>query len=144
LDGGFSYIENRFLENETFNDVGVLAEWNFWDSGRKRHRVAQLKQTAEALLRKRMNVESLVTLQVKQAWHELETAKQQVVVNESTLKSADENLRVSRDRYEEGEGTNTEVLDAQTLRTQAYSNYYRSIYDSVLAEMKLRRAIGTL
>jgi outer membrane protein TolC len=144
LDGGFSYIENRFLENETFNDVGVLAEWNFWDSGRKRHRVAQLKQTAEALLRKRMNVESLITLQVKQAWHELDTAKQQVVVNESTLKSADENLRVSRDRYEEGEGTNTEVLDAQTLRTQAYSNYYRSIYDSVLAEMKLRRAIGTL
>ena len=91
-----------------------------------------------------MNVESVIALQVKTAWHELDSAKQQVVVNQSTLESADENLRVTRDRYEEGEGTNTEVLDAQTLRTQSYSNYYRSIYDSILAEQNLLRAIGTL
>lgn len=144
LDGGFSYIENKFLDNETFNNVAVLAEWNLWDSGRKRHRTDQLKQTAEALLRKRMNVESLISLQVKKAWHDLDSAKQQVVVNQSALESADENLRVSRDRYKEGEGTNTEVLDAQTLRTQIYSSYYRSIYDSVLAEKQLLRAVGSL
>ena len=95
----------------------------------------KLKQTAEALLRKRMNVESLISLQVKKAWHALDSAQQQVAVNQSTLESADENLRVSQERYQEGEGTNTEVLDAQTLRTQAYSNHYRSIYDAVLAEM---------
>jgi outer membrane protein len=144
LDGGFSYIENKFLDNETFNNVAVLAEWNVFDSGRKRHRTAQLKQTAEALLRKRMNVESVIALQVKKAWHDLDSAQQQVVVNQSALESADENLRVSEDRYQDGVGTNTEVLDAQTLRTQIYSNYYRSIYASVLAEMQLRRAIGSL
>lgn len=144
LNGGFSYIENRFLEHETFNNVSVLAEWNLWDAGRKRHRTDQLKQTAEALLRKRMNVESVIALQVKKAWHDLDSAQQQVAVNQSALESADENLRVSEDRYQDGVGTNTEVLDAQTLRTQIYSNYYRSIYDSVLAEMQLRRAIGSL
>ena len=144
LDGGFSYIENKFLDNETFNNVAVLAEWNIFDSGRKRHRTAQLKQTAEALLRKRMNVESVIALQVKQAWLDLDSAQQQVAVNQSTLESADENLRVSSERYQEGVGTNTEVLDAQTLRTQIYSNYYRSIYNSVLAEMQLQRAIGIL
>lgn len=144
VNGGFSFIENRFLENEAFNDVAVLAEWNFWDSGRKSNRTAQLEQTAEALRRKRLNVESLITLQVKQAWHGLDSAQQQVAVNRQALQSADENLRVSRNRYQQGAGTNTEVLDAQTLRTQAYSNYYRSLYDSVLAEMQLKRAIGTL
>jgi outer membrane protein len=91
-----------------------------------------------------MNVESVIALQVKKAWHDLDSAQQQVVVNRSALESADENLRVSEDRYQDGVGTNTEVLDAQTLRTQIYSNYYRSIYASVLAEMQLRRAIGSL
>lgn len=142
--GGFSYIENRFLDNEAFNDVGILAEWNFWDSGRKRHRSAQLEQSAEALLRKRSNVESLITLQVKKAWHDLDSAQQQVEVNQTAQESADENLRVSRNRYQQGVGTNTEVLDAQTLRTQVYSNYYSSLYESVLAEMQLLRAVGTL
>jgi outer membrane protein TolC len=144
LDGGFSYIENKFLDNETFNDVTVMAEWNFWDSGRKRHRTAQLEQSAEALLRRRSNVESHIMLQVKKAWHDLDSAQQQVAVNRTSLDSADENLRVSKNRYRQGAGTNTEVLDAQSLRTQAYSNYYRSLYDSVLAEMTLLRAIGTL
>ena len=144
LSGGFSYTENEFLDNETFNDVAVLANWNFWDSGRKRNRAAQLEQTAEALLRKRSNVESLITLQVKRAWHNLESAQEQVRVNRESLASADENLRVSRNRYEQGVGTNTEVLDAQTLRTQAYSNYFTSLYDSVLAEIQLLRAMGIL
>jgi len=144
LDGGYSFIENRYLEHESFNNVAVLAEWNFWDSGRKGHRTAQLEQSAEALLRKRTHVESLITLQVKKAWHDLDSTQQQVNVNQTALESADENLRVSRNRYQQGAGTNTEVLDAQTLRTQAYSNYYGSLYDSVLAEMQLQRAIGDL
>lgn len=144
LDGGFSFIENKFLENETFTNVAVLAEWNFWDSGRKRHRTAQLEQSAEALLRKRTQVESLIELQVKKAWHDLDSVQQQVEVNRKGLQSAEENIRVSRNRYQQGVGTNTEVLDAQTLRTQAYSNYYSSLYDSVLAEMQLLRAVGTL
>jgi outer membrane protein len=107
LDGGFSFIENRFLENESYNNVSVMAEWNFWDSGRKRNRTAQLEHSAEALLRKRTNVESLITLQVKKAWHDLDSAQQQVEVNQQALASADENLRVSQNRYQQGVGTNT-------------------------------------
>jgi outer membrane protein TolC len=144
VDGGFSFIENRFLDNEAFNNVAVLAEWNFWDSGRKRHRTAQLEQTGEALLRKRTEIESLIMLQVKKAWHDLDSAQQQVTVNQKALESADENLRVSKNRFQQGAGTNTEVLDAQTLRTQAYSNYYRSLYSAVLADIQLLRAIGAL
>ncbi len=144
LNGGVAFIENRLLANEAFNDATVLAEWNFWDSGRKRNRRVQLEQSAEAMLRKRSNVESLIALQVKQAWHNLDSAQAQVAVNRQALESADENLRVSRNRYQQGVGTNTEVLDAQTLRTRSYSNFYSSLYEAVLAEMQLLRAIGTL
>ena len=75
---------------------------------------------------------------------DLDSAQEQVNVSQKALASADENLRVSRNRYTQGAGTNTEVLDAQTLRTNAYSNYFRSLYNSVLAEMRLLRAIGAL
>lgn len=144
LAGGFSFIENRFLDNEAYNDVTVMADWNFWDSGRKKHRTAQLEQAAEGLLRQRSEVESVIALQVKTAWHSLDSNQERVRVNKQSLESADENVRVSRNRYKAGAGTNTEVLDAQRLRTDAYSSYYTSLYDAILSEMNLLRAIGTL
>jgi outer membrane protein len=39
--------------------------------------------------------------------------------------------------------TSTEVLDAQTLLTQARTNYYNAIYNEKLARAKLLRALGT-
>ena len=77
-------------------------------------------------------------------WLDLDSTRKRVRVNRDALENADENLRVSRNRYRNGAGTNTEVLDAQTLRTETYSTYYRSVYDAALAHMKLLRAAGTL
>ena len=65
-----------------------------------------------------------------------------MVVARQTTAQADENLRVARDRYQHQVGTNTEVLDAETLRIQAYTNLYDSTYQAVLASLRLRRAVG--
>ena len=66
------------------------------------------------------------------------------MVARQTTAQADENLRVARDRYQHQVGTNTEVLDAETLRIQAYTNFYDSTYQAVLTGLRLRRAVGTL
>ena len=70
--------------------------------------------------------------------------KQCVEVTRQAIVQADENLRIARDRYQQQVGTNTEVLDAETLRVQAYTNFYNSSYESVLTELRLRRAVGNL
>jgi outer membrane protein len=57
---------------------------------------------------------------------------------------AQENLRVARDRYQSGVGTNTEVLDAETLRIKSQANHFNAIYDNVLAQQQLKRARGIL
>ena len=48
------------------------------------------------------------------------------------------------DRYRNGEGTNTEVLDAETLRSQSRRNLDDSRYDAIIAELALARAVGVL
>ncbi len=144
VEVGASYIENEFLVDETYTHAAVLAEWNFFDSGRRRKQAKQLRHTAQAVSFTRQEIESLITLEVKKAWLDLDSTRKRVRVNRDALVNADENLRISRNRYRNGAGTNTEVLDAQTLRTETYSTYYRSVYDAVLAHMKLLRAAGTL
>ena len=64
--------------------------------------------------------------------------------NRAAIVQGDENLRVARNRYLQQRGTNTEVLDAENLRIQAYDNFYNATYDAVLADIELLRAIGDL
>lgn len=142
--GSYNYAENSFFVNETIASVSLVVDWNFFDSGRIKNKSAQLMQTAEGLIRTRMDVESKIALQVRQAWLTLQTTEKQVEVNKTAIKSSDENLRVSRSQYQQGVTTNTVVLDAVTLRTGAYNLYYNSVYDVAIARMRLRRAVGDL
>ena len=46
-----------------------------------------------------------------------------VVDRREALAQSEENLNVAKSRYRAGLATNTVVLDAETHRTQSYTNY---------------------
>ena len=71
-------------------------------------------------------------------------ARARLDVAAGAVQQAEETLRVVRDRYRNGEGPNTEVLDAETLRAQSVGNFDTARYDLRLAELALARAIGAL
>lgn len=83
-------------------------------------------------------------LEVRQAENDLKVAFEQITVTREAIRQGEENLRINRGRYEERVGTATDVLDAQTLLTQARSDYYRAVCDHRIAGARLRRALGTL
>jgi outer membrane protein len=144
VQGGYLYQRETNIEHDGIAAVLVTANWNALDMGRSRHAANALAEKAESVLRLRRDAQSLIALEVRQRSLELETARQRVQVARQATAQADENLRVVRDRYQHQVGTNTEVLDAETLRVQAYTNLWDSSYQAVLASLRLRRAAGTL
>jgi outer membrane protein TolC len=144
LQGGYLYQDNRYVDPNGVAGVLLGVQWNAIDMGRARNAANALDEKAQALLQMRRDAESLIALEVRQCWLELETARQRVQVARQATAHADENLRVARDRYQHQVGTNTEVLDAETLRVQAYTNLFDSSYQAVLAALRLQRAVGTL
>jgi outer membrane protein TolC len=144
LQGGYVYEGDKYIQPNGIAGVALTAEWNLFDSGRAGHQATALSQRAEAMLRLRRDTEMSIALEIRQRWLEYETAKQQIAVARVAIAQADENLRVVRDRYVQQVGNNTEVLDAETLRAQAYMNWYNSIYDALLVRLRLRRAVGVL
>jgi outer membrane protein TolC len=58
------------------------------------------------------------------------------------VEQAEENLRVTQERYKAQVTTTTEVLDAQALLTRARLNYYVALIDHHLAKARLQRAVG--
>ena len=142
--GGYLYQQDKYLDPNGVAGVALGVEWNAFDSGRVGNQAASLFQQAEAVIRMRMDAESMVALDVRQKWLDLQTAIERIGVARQATAQADENLRVVRERYQHQTGTNTEVLDAETLLVQAHTNFYTASYEAVLARLRLRRAVGTL
>jgi len=65
-------------------------------------------------------------------------------VTQQAIAQADENLKVTTDRYQQGLSTNTDVLKAEDLRTATHDNFNNATYDAALATLHLRRAVGVL
>ncbi len=81
---------------------------------------------------------------MRQAWLDIEESRQRVIVTAQAAEQAEENLRIARERYTAGLGTQTQLLQAETLRVQALSNRDNASLDAGLAQLRLARAVGAL
>ncbi|WP_283433194.1 TolC family protein [Neorhodopirellula lusitana] len=142
--GGFHFLENSNLTHEDIWSVGIAAEWTVFDGGMAKNKAAAFKQQASALARLQRDLRSQIALQVRQAWLSMQNAAKRMEVAQTSVEQAEESLRVALDRYREEVGTNTEVLDAQTLLASRRSSFYAATYDAALARIMLDRATGTI
>jgi outer membrane protein TolC len=144
LTGGYMFLENEFLDDDAFWMAGVSLSWNLFDGGESRKQAAALDSRAAALAHSRADMETMVALEVRQAWNDRLEAENRLAVAARAVEQATENLRVVRNRYDAGASTNVEVLDAEALREQALGNRDNARYEVALAKLRLARAAGLL
>ena len=144
VTGAYNYLENTFLDDEDFASVGVGVQWALFDGGQARKRAAALERTKRATEQQRADAQSLVELQVRQAWLDVSETQQRVQVTADAVEQSEENLRIARERYGAGLGTQTQLLEAESLRVQALTNRDNAVLDAGLARLRLARAVGVL
>ena len=142
--GSYDYFENSHLnENSAFTgSIGVA--WTPFDGGVSRNQQTASRFEAMSVTREYEEAESKIRLQVYQCWQDEQETRTRLETAEKAVEQANENLRVVNNGFKEGLTNHTEVLDAQTLRTQAMSNLANARYDAILATYHLRRALGNL
>ena len=138
-------------DNQTFTTrggnnwvAGATLTFNIFDGGARRAQIAESKayqQRAEAM---RSQMESSVRLQVREAYLNLNAARQRVEVSLDSAAQAQESLRILRNRYDSGLATIMDVLRAETMRTSAQNNHLNAVYDYRLAFAALELATGEL
>ena len=80
--------------------------------------------------------------EIKDAYINIENARERIKVSDKAIETARENLRIERLKYETGAGTSTDVIDAQTALLRAETDYHQAVYDKNIAIASLKRAIG--
>jgi len=143
INGGYQYTQNRYQTYQGMWTANATVNWTIYN-GSTSHRSDALMHQANALSAQRNDLINVITLQVRQAWLDLKEAQKRVQITAKAIDQADENLKVSNQRYQQGLAAHTEVLDAEDLRTQAYDNFNNARYDVAMANLNLRRALGTL
>lgn len=144
LKSGYDYRENSHQLHEGVWQAMVMASWDIFDGNVAKNKGHAFQAQSRSLNEQRQELETLILLQVRQAWLNMEESRKRIEVTKETLDQAEENLQVTRNRYKEGIGTNTEVLDAETLRTINYVNFDKAGNDAVLAVIRLHYATGNL
>jgi len=144
LQGGYGYQQNDYLVEEGQWSITLGLEWNIFDGGVSKHKARAISRQANSLTQKQNDISSLIALQTRQAWLDTEETKKRLHVTSKTITQAQENLKVSRNRYSSGLATNTEVLGAVTLLSKSEYNHANARYDRLLAILHLKRATGEL
>ena len=62
----------------------------------------------------------------------------------ANLDLATEVARVSKIKFQEGVGSNLEIITAETDLRSAQTNYFSSVYDALIAKTDLDKAAGNL
>ena len=144
LSGGYGFQENQYQVHEGQWSVNLGLQWKLFDGGVVGHKASASLRQAAAIQEQYDDLRTKVALQTRQYWLDVQETHKRIQVTEKAIAQAEENLKVNRDRYENGLSTNTEVLDAETLRTRSQNNHANAIYDAVLATLRLKRAVGEL
>jgi len=132
-----------FQDAENWSVLAV-ANWNFWEWGRTKHRVdagrSRESQSADALT----IVRDRITLEVKNSYLQMREAEKRIAVAGQAITQAEENFRINQERYKEQVATTTDVIDAQTLLTRAKSDYFNALSDFNIARSRLERSMGVI
>jgi len=144
LTGGYTHFDNQILDRQDFSMVGIGFTWNLFDGGQSRNRAAALRSASRATHSRLDDLRTSIELEVRQSWLDVHEAQARVEASSEAVAQAQENLRMTRELYGAGLGTNTQVLDAVTLQIGALNNHDNAVLDESLSLLRLARAVGAL
>jgi outer membrane protein len=144
LHAGYNHLDNQILDRENFASIGIGFQWRLFDSGQLQARTSALRSRAHAAEQRLADLRSQVRLDVETAYYNREDAAARIHAASTAVAQAEENVRIAKELYASGLGTNNQVLDAETLRIIAISNRDDASFDALIAQYRLQRAIGEL
>lgn len=123
-------------------DAGVNLSVNVWDWMTTAHQTDQAQAQAEQAKDGLGMIKDGITLEVTQNYLNMKQAYKKVTLAELTVQQAEENMRVTSDKFKNGLATSADVIDAETALISAKTNLSTSTVDCELAKAKLDKSIG--
>ena len=123
-------------------DLGLTIGWDLWNWNITKHQVNEAEATLEQSILGLSQMKDGITMEVSSAYLTLRKARQKVKVTDETILQADENYRVTKDKFNGGVAINSELLDAETSLLMSRISRISAVVDYQVAKSKYEKAIG--
>lgn len=133
---------NRNVDLTTAN-FGVQIDQTLFDGFQTRNNVAAAEAQVRASVESLRNTEENILFSAAQAYMNVIRDRQVVVLTEQNLKFLDETARAARSRFEVGEGTRTDVAQADASRSAAVADLSAARAQVLASAAAYRQIVGT-
>ncbi len=148
---GSSTGSNNRSDITNFDDLwldygffGLRLNMPIFDGLRKSYLVQQNRIQLAQLDNEIRYMKYSIDLEQQQANRDFASSLENLRTQEQNMKLAQEVFEVTSIKYQEGIGSNLEVVDADGSFKDAQSNYFNALYDVLIAKVDMQKALGIL
>ena len=139
--------ENDMIGPDKWYDYslfGVSLNVPIFSGLQRSYRVQQSKLNLMKIENSFTSLGQAIDLEVKQAATNYLNAIKTLESQRENSALAERVARVTKIKFEQGVGSNLEVIDAESALKESQTNYYNALYDALVARVDLDRAYGKL
>lgn len=126
------------------NMVGLSVTLPIFDGLQKKHKITQARLTLEKTENTLEQVKKSIDMEQTISKNSLNNAILSMDAQESNMELADKVYHTVKKKYEQGLGSSFEVLQSDTELQQAQSNYFKALYDAIIAKISYLKSLGKL
>lgn len=124
--------------------VGAKLSIPIFDGLQKAARINQSKLTLKKIDNGFTSLEQGIKLDAQNSKNQLLSSVESLKIQRKNRELAQEVARISKIKYDQGIGSNLELVNAETSLKEAETNYYSALYDALIAKIDYAKATGTL
>lgn len=151
LNGSYSYSAGRpkftdLVTKPWFNaaTLGLSIQVPIFDGFQRKYKIVQSQNSLQKVRNNIELLENSIDLQVTQGHITLKNAYETLQEQKANMELAKEVVRVTRIKYQQGVGSNLEVVNAEIAYKEAQTNYFTTFYNALVAKVDLDKALGRL
>ncbi|MEN9702820.1 MAG: TolC family protein [Aquirufa sp.] len=124
--------------------ITVALQIPIFDGFSKKYKAVQSANNLQKVRQSYGLLKSSIDLQRSQASITMKNALESMKEQKANLDLANEISRVTRVKYQQGVGSNLEVLNAESSIKESQANYFTALYNALIAKVEVEKANGTL
>jgi outer membrane protein len=122
--------------------VGLHLDAPLYAGGRHRGELRSAEADVEAAVADAQTILDAISLEVNLAYRGVVAAGELIALSRTAVVQAEENLRLVRVRYRNGNATPTDIVDSEAALTRSQQRYFSATYTYLSALSRLDYAVG--
>lgn len=124
--------------------IGLKISVPIFDGLQKTRKIQQVNLNLQKNSNDQLNLTNGLTLQYMNAKTQLQNATQSLQSQDYNMKLAERVYNTTKSKYEQGVGSNTDLLNAQSALKESQTNYLSALYDAMIAQIDYLNATGQI